>query len=175
MTSKIYQLTETPIEWGEAAGTGVDQAMDLTGLGTGTGRQGARYDLGAVGTARAMYFNWFGVVQLQVAPVVDTTVDIYLRFWDEDDAHSTNDDVGTGDIAVSAENKLKNLRYLGAIICDEAALDVPFAASNEGDPIWIPQRYVAPVFWNNSGQTTTVDELENRFILQPVVPQAQAT
>ena len=66
---------------------------------------------------------------------------------------NNNDDGDGSDIAVSAEDKLKNLWYLGSIIVDEAAADVKMQASGM---IEIGAEKVAPVFWN-----ATADNLDD--------------
>ena len=55
-------------------------------------------------------------------------MDIYLKTA-PDGANYDNDDGDGSDIAVSAEDKLKNLLYLGSIIVDQAAADVKMQAS----------------------------------------------
>jgi len=86
------------------------------------------------------------------APVVGESVDIYLKTA-PDGANYDNDDGDGTDIAVSAEDKLNNLHYLGSIIVDEAAADVPMQASGI---VEIAAEKVAPVFWN-----ATADNLDD--------------
>lgn len=85
-----------------------------------------------------------------------------------------NDD-GTGNSAVSAEDKLKNLQWLGALVVDEASSTPEFAIGNVGPPIWLPQRYGCPVVWNRTADGFSATGADHGFILTPVVPQAQAT
>lgn len=171
MTAKVYQIGEPDITWLDSGGSAV---LTCTSLAAGAGRQGARHDLGDITTARAHLFDWVFFMQFATAPVVDENVDIYWKGFHQAGVHAMNDD-GTGDAALSAEDKLKNLIYLGSLIVDEASLTPEFAAFAKGDPIWIPHRYGMPVIWNNTADAFSATASEHGFILTPVVPQAQAT
>ena len=83
-----------------------------------------------------------------------------------------NDDGDGTDIAVSAEDKLKNLWYLGSIIVDEAAVDVPMQASGM---IEIGAEKVAPVFWNATADTLDDDTstTDLKFSLVPIPLEIQ--
>ncbi len=171
MTAKAYQIGESDITWLD---TGGSELLTLTSLGAGAGRQGARHDFGDITTARAHLFDWIFFMQFATAPVVDEIIRIYWKGFHQAGTHAMNDD-GTGDIAVSAEDKLKNLIYLGALIVDEASATPEFTAFNQGDPIWLPHRYGGPVIWNATADAFSSTAAEHGFILTPVIPQAQAT
>ncbi len=171
MTAKVYQIGESDITW---LNTGGSELLTLTSLGAGAGRQGARHDFGVITTARAHLFDWWFFMQFGTAPVVDEVIDIYWKGFHQGGSHAMNDD-GTGDIAVSAEDKLKNLIWLGALIVDEASLTPEFSTGNHGDPIWIPHRYGMPVIWNSTADAFSATAAEHGFILTPIIPQAQAT
>ena len=171
MTAKVYQIGESDITWLDTGGSAV---LTLTSLAAGAGRQGARFDLGAITTARAHLFDWVFFMQFAAAPVVDENIDIYWKGYHQAGVHAMNDD-GDGDIALSDEDKLKNLIYIGSLIVDEVSATPEFAAFNKGDPIWIPHRYGMPVIFNNTANAFSTTAAEHGFILTPVVPQAQAT
>jgi len=172
MTAKAYQIGETDITWLASAGSAV---LTLTSLGAGAGRQGARYDFGAIDTARAHMFDWVFFMQFATAPDVGEKVDIYWKGYHQAGTHAMNDD-GDGDAVLSAEDKLLNLTYLGTLTADEASATPEFTAFNRGDPIWIPHRYGMPVIWNGTAADAfSSTAAEHGFILTPVVPQAQAT
>lgn len=148
MANNLIRLNEgTHTEW---ADSGADLAMTLKGLASGAGRQGATKDFGV--TVRPHRFLWVAFVQFDTAtaPVVGEAVDIYLKT--SDGTNFDNDD-GEGDIVVSAEDKLKNLHFLGSIVVDEAAADVHMQKSGF---ITIVATEVAPVFWN-----ATADNLDD--------------
>lgn len=168
MANLIQQNQTTLIAW---ADSGADLAITLKGLTSGSGRQGAEKDFGVA--AVATRYMWLAQVQFDTAtpPVVGEAVDIYLKTA-PDGVNYDNDDGNGTDIAVSAENKLKNLHYLGSIIVDEAAADVPMQASGHVD---IRAEKVAPVFWNATADTLDDDTstTDLKFILVPVPLEIQ--
>lgn len=159
-------LPETAITFTDTGST-PDNVITLTSLATVSGRQSAQHDFGT--SARAYQFNWRAYVQFATAPVVGETVDIYVKT--SDGTHADNDD-GTGDLAVSAEDKLKNLQYIGSISVDEAVADIEMVASGT---VNLTHRYVQVVFWNATVDSLTATASEHGFILEPVVAQGQAT
>ncbi len=171
MTAKAFQIGLSDITWLDSGGSAV---MTLTSLGAGAGRQGARHDFGVITDARAHLFDWVFFMQFATAPVVDEVIDVYWKGYHQAGSHAMNDD-GDGDAALSAEDKLKGLKYLGSLIVDEASLTPEFTAFSDGDPLWIPHRYGMPVIWNASADAFSSTAAEHGFILTPVVPQAQAT
>lgn len=171
MTAKVYQIGESDITWLDSSGSAV---LTLTSLAALAGRQGARHDFGAIGTARAHLFDWVFFMKFATPPVVDENIDIYWKGYHQAGVHAMNDD-GDGDAALSHEDKLKNLIWLGALIVDEASLTPEFTAFNQGDPVWLPHRYGMPVIWNNTADAFSSTAAEHGFILTPTVLQAQAS
>ena len=163
-TSKAYLLEETAVTWLSSTG---DELITLTSLATVTGRQGAQHDFGAA--ARAPEYAWRAWVKFATTPVVGETVGVY---WKSSDGTSPDNDDGTGDIALSAEDKLKNLTYLGAIVVDEAATGVLMVGSGD---VYLPHRYGSPVFYNNTVDSLSSTALDHGFSLTPVPIQGQAT
>ena len=163
MANLLYQNEGTNITWRSSGGT---NAITLTSLGAGAGRQGAHHDFGVA--ARAYMFTWRLFMQFATAPAVDERVRIYGKAGDA--THYDNDD-GTGDIAVSAEDKLKNLKPLGVLTVDEASATPEFSAS--GLVYW-PYRIFAPVIWNGSaGDAFSSTAADHGFDLTPVPPELQ--
>ena len=117
---------------------------------------------------------WLAQIQFDTAtpPVLKEAVDIYLKRAPDGDNYDNDDGDGT-DIAVSSEDKLSNLRYLGSIIVDEAAADVKMQVS--GGPIEIGSEKVAPVFWNGTADTLDDDAstTDLKFHLIPIPPEVQ--
>ena len=163
MPTKVYQHDETEITWLASGGT---NAFTCTSLAAGAGRQGARHDFST--SARSDRFAWRAFCQIDGPPVVGEVVRVYWK-TDGTTSHPDNDD-GTGDIAVSAEDKLKNLQLIGSIIVDEAAADVEFASSGE---MSVPQRYGHPVFWNATADTFSATASEHGFIMTPIPMESQ--
>lgn len=164
MTSKAYQLPETAITWLSSTGTNV---ITLTSVAATAGRQGALHDFGT--DAHARDYAWRAWIKFATAPVVGETIDVY---WKTSDGTSPDNDDGTGDAAVSAEDKLKNLTYIGSIVVDEASTTPVFAASGDME---IMHRHGAPVFWNASADALSSTALDHGFKLTPIPMQGQDT
>lgn len=163
MPNLIYMQPAAQITW---LASGGDNVLTLTSLGAGAGRQGALDDFGAT-TARSRLYEWRAFVKFATAPVVGEYVAIYGKTGDG--THRDNDD-GTGDSAVSAEDKLRNLVRLGSIIVDEASTTPEFSASGL---ILINSREFAPVFWNATADALSSTAADHGFSLTPVPDEVQ--
>ncbi len=162
MANLIFQNEGTIISWKDSGGTLV---ITSNNLAAGAGRQGARHDFGT--GARSPRFAWRLGVEFETQPVVGEVVRIYAKTSDGTDPD--NDD-GTGDAAVSAEDKLKNLTQIGSLIVDEAVVDVQMAASGF---ILLPHRYFQPVIWNATADNLQATDNINVFTLTPVPFEVQ--
>jgi len=162
MVNKVYSNAETAITWTDTTG---DLAMTLNNLATAAGRQGAVKDFGA--TAKANRYMWRAWVQFATAPVVDERVNIYLKT--SDGTHPDNDD-GTGNIAVSAKDKLSNLLFLGSIAVDQATASIEMVASGF---VETDARYIMPVFWNDTADNLKATNNLSGFSLTPVPLEVQ--
>lgn len=163
-TSKAYQLSETEITFKASAGT---VAFTPTSLAASNGRQSAQHDFGT--SARAYMFNWTAYVKFATTPVVGEVIEIWGKT--SDGTHIDNDD-GTGDIAVSSADKLKNLTPIGRIVVDEANATPEFSASGR---VQLSRRYFNVVFWNATADALSATAADHGFILEPTVVQGQAT
>jgi hypothetical protein len=166
VANEIYLLPQTAITWLASGGTNV---LTLTSVAAGAGRQGALHDFGTA--ARAADFAWRAWVKFASTPVVGDVVEIY---WKTSDGTSPDNDDGTGDAAVSAEDKLRNLNFLGVITVDEANASPVFAASGYLPWEWVAHRYGAPVFWNRTADALSATAGDHGFSITPVPPQIQS-
>ncbi len=162
MANKILNVREAGITW---RNTGGSELLTLTSIGSGAGRQGARHDFTVSSIARE--YEWSAFVQFATAPVLGELVYVYWKF--SNGTQAGNDD-GTGDIAVSAIDKLRNLPLLGAIEVDEAVADIEMTASGI---LTLNSRYGHPVFWNATADALTATAAEHGFTLTPIVPEVQ--
>ncbi|MDC0003788.1 hypothetical protein OAE19_05250 [Porticoccaceae bacterium] len=163
-TSKAYYLPETRYDFLE---TGGDAALTLTSLAALNGRQSAQLDFGA--GVRPFMFRWRAWVKFATTPVVGESIEIYIKT--SDGTHLDNDD-GVGDIAVSAEDKLKNLRYVGSIVVDQAGIVEEYSASGV---FTIYERYVHLVFWNSTADGLSATAADHGAYLQAIPLQGQAS
>lgn len=166
MANLIYVNEEAQVVW---ADSGADLVLTFKGLTTLSGRQGATKDFGVA--ARSGWYAWRLMVHFDTAtpPIVGETVEAYAKTsdgtnWDNDD--------GEGDIAVSHIDKLKNLMFLGNVVVDEAAADVPMSA---GGIVLLGATEFAPVIWNATVDTLDDDTAptNSRFILTPLPDEIQ--
>lgn len=171
MPNKIYQHSEATIWFVPAAAAQAeDFALEMHNIGAGAGRQSAHWDRGT-GAIPAVY-AWRGFVQFATEPVLGETVDFYLKRSGSSASatvHPDNDD-GTGEMAVSAIEKLSNLKYLGSIVVDETAVNVEMAT---GGTVYITARGGNIVMWNRTADALTNDVDENGFMLMPAPDELQ--
>ncbi len=164
MPSLIYQVNESTITFRASGGSAV---FTPTSLAAGAGRQGALHDLGSADRAR--WFHWRAFTKFITTPVVGEIIRLYLKT--SDGTNPDNDD-GTGDAAVSAEDKLRNLHYIGRIVVDEASTTPTFVASSL-IPIAISAQHVAPVWWNETADALSSTAADHGFDLLPVPDEIQ--
>ena len=171
MANMIYLNSGTTLWFVPAAAAQAeDYAFECHNLASAAGRQSAPVDLGV--NARPALYEWRAFVQFATTPVLNERVDFYLKTMGSSasaTAHPDNDD-GTGEGAVSSINKLKNLKYLGSIVVDEAAENIEMVASGE---VFITARGFNVVIWNASADALTNDVDENGFMLTPVPTEIQ--
>ena len=166
MANEVYIAPETAIQFRASGG---DVTFTPTSLANGAGRQSAFHALdGGSGAARAGTYAWRAFCKFGSAPTVGTRVDIYIKT--SDGTNPDNDD-GTGDAAVSAEDKLLNLTKIGSIIADENSTSPTFVAS--GSDLIITADDVAVVWWNESAVLSGTAG-DHGFDLIPTPLQLQA-
>ncbi len=163
MANKVYQIAETDITWLSSGGT---NALTLTSLSAGAGRQGAQHDFGT--SARPIRFAWRAWVKANATPTVGQIIEIYAKT--SDGTNPDNSD-GTTDAAVSAAGKLLNLVRLGAISIDQASTTPTFVASGI---VELPARYFQPVVWNAQASVALSSTgSDHGFKLTPIVDEIQ--
>jgi hypothetical protein len=161
MANKILQKDETPITWKSSGGT---ETFTPTTLGASAGRQGAHHDFGT--SARSRLFAWRAYIKPGGTRAVGEGVRVYLKT--SDGTHHDNDD-GTGDIALSSSDKLRNLRQPGSIVIDEnAAVEMVGSGIIE-----IGARYAAPVFFNGTANALSSTATDFGFELTPIPDEIQ--
>jgi hypothetical protein len=171
MANLVYQNSATTIWFVPAAATQAeDYAFEMHNIASGAGRQSAAWDRG-VAAVPALY-EWCAFVQFATTPVLGETVDFYLKPMGSDasaTAHPANDD-GTTSAAVSAEDKLNNLQWIGSIVVDEATADVEMVARGV---VYLTARGYNIVMWNSTADALTNDDDENGFYMTPIPDEIQ--
>lgn len=171
MANLIYTNPEVTIWFVPAAAAQAeDEAFEVHNLASGAGRQSDHYDRGVGATPS--WYEYVAFVQFATTPVLGERIDIYLKYMGTSasaTAHPTNDD-GTGEGAVSAEDKLTNLQLLDSIVVDEVTADIEMVVRGT---VFIPSRAFQVVFWNASADGLTNDVDENGFALTPIPDEVQ--
>ena len=161
MPNKVYKIAEAAVTWRASGGS---ELFTPTSLASSAGRQGALHDFGT--TAHSRLYDWRAFIKPGATRVVGEVIDVYLKT--SDGTNPDNDD-GTGDIAVSAQDKLRNLHYLGSIQIDENAA-VTMVASGRLD---LNARWAGPVFWNATANGLSATAADFGFDMTPVPDQIQ--
>ena len=129
---------------------------------------GALYDFGVA--ARPADFYWRAWVVFATTPVVGEVIRLY---WKTSDGINPDNDDGTGDAAVSAEDKLRNLKYIDELTVDEASSTPTFVASGYLPKRIAAARYGAPVFWNATADALSATAGDHGFSITPVPDEMQ--
>jgi len=162
MPNKVYTIPETALVW---KSTGGDELLTLTSLAADAGRQGALHDFGV--TARAFEFTWRAWVKMATAPVVGEIIEVW---WKTSDGTNPDNDDGTGDIALSSGDKLRNLVPIGCISIDEASTTPVFVASGT---LFMPHRHGGPVFYNRTADALSATAADHGFSITPIPSEIQ--
>ncbi len=171
MANLIYVNPEATIWFVPAAAAQAEDAIfEIDGLASGAGWQSDQIDL--LTTAHPRDYWWGAFAQFATNPVLKETIDIFIKTAGNSasaTAHPDNDD-GTGDLAVSAIDKLSNLHYLKSIVVDQALANIEMVASGL---VTISARAIQVVWWNATADALTTDVDESGFWLTPVPDEIQ--
>jgi len=179
MANEILQKVGTPIVLADTTDFDDDpfaqtDQIDLTSLANGGARQSTKFDFGAT---RAAKYNVVGSMEVDVAPVSGTVVDLYLAPSLEATAGDSNpggivgaDGAYTGTAGDSLADSLKQLDFIGSIIC-----------TADADPVMQTQyfvyaphaRYGTLVVFNQSGQAFVADATHHFIIFEPIIDEIQ--
>jgi hypothetical protein len=180
MPNEVLVKAGTQLVWADATDFdnypyADDYQLDLTGLTNGAARQGAQGDLGET---RARQWSVTLNVEINVAPVSATTVDVYWAPSADSVPASGNpggitgsDAAYTGTAGDSLDDSLKQLDFLGSLIC---TADIHPAEQHQLVSVYRPPtRYGSPVVYNKSGQAMVPDAFHAYILFQPIVDEIQ--
>lgn len=161
MANEVLIKDATATTWTSSGG---DKAITLTSLANTAGRVGASLDLGTPRARRV-------VITLQVkfgtAPTDGTTVDLYLIRSNDNSIWDGN--ITPSDAALSSADTLRNLFYVGSLVCDNLT-----TTQVQSFLVEIGQRYVAPVVYNNgTGQALSSTGTDHKVIITPIKDEIQ--
>lgn len=165
MANAVYRKAGTTVTWSDTTG---DLAITLNNLAaSGNGRQGAQKDWGVLTTARPTLYQFRLVVQFATAPVVGDQVELY---WKSGNGTVYDNDDGSGNIALSSSDKLKNLKLLGVLQVDEAATGVNMSIEGSFEDF---NRYGMPVVFNNTADNLVASDDVSYVAIRPVYDEIQ--
>jgi len=166
MTSKAFFVPDgAVITFTQSGGT---VAANFDTVSNDNGRQSAQHDFGD--SARAYLYRWRAYTTMATDAAIGGTLDWYYKSGLTTSTRLDNDD-GTGDIAVSAEDKVRNLHPIGSIIMDQVSQTEMVASG----VVAIYERFINIVMFNKTGDGTDTVANTTGFILTPIVFQGQDT
>ena len=179
MANKILTVEGTQLVWANAGDYGnlpiadTDQ-IDLTSLGVGLAREGAKGDLTALIARRyAVTMR----IEFITDPVVGETVDLYWGASLSGTAGTANpgnltgaDADYAGSVGSSLALTLPQLQFLGSLIC---TLDNEPVVQQTTFIVELPSRYGIPVVVNNTSDIFEDDAVEMSITFTPLEDEVQ--
>lgn len=147
---------------------GADYAWSVEALANAAGRVSAQIDLGAA--PRPYEYEWSCEVQWQATPTQYATLDLYVAAAPDADSTQIDGDIGASDAALGDVDMLRNLRYIGSVVSENAAASEKCVASGT---FRHTMRYLSLVAYNGGGATINATDSSFRFDLVPVYIQGQ--
>lgn len=161
--------TAGAIKWTQSGG---DYALNLDGLASAAGREGAKGDLGSV---RAPRYGWR--LHVKAGATGPAALAVYSLYW----AGSPRATAGTANPALcggtdaafptggAIANRRQQLQLLGVL-----PMDTTNNGENERSGVFTPPfRYGMPVVINDTGQSSNSTANSSYVEIWPIIPQAQ--
>jgi hypothetical protein len=166
-TSKAFITNEN--EWKVNGEVGADHAWTLEGITDGAGRVSAQIDLSA--RPQAVMFDLHVDIPMQATPTQYDGLHFYVAGAPDGTSGQIDGDVGATDAALGDLDQLKNLKYIGSVIAEEAdTTDMKSSMS-----FMHTSRYLTLVMHNDSGATTNATDSNCVAYLIRRAWQGQAT
>jgi len=147
---------------------GADIAFSVEGLANAAGRISAQIDLGVA--PRAPIYAWSCEVQFQATPTQYGTLDLFIAEAPDGDNTQIAGNLGTSEAAVIDPDDLRNLKFIGSVVSEEAAASAVLVTAGE---FVTYNRYISIVAWNTAGASVNATDSNFRFNLQPKFIEAQ--
>ena len=141
---------------------GADVAFSVEGLADAAGRTSAQHDAGAA--PRPYLYTWSCEVQWQATPTQYGVLELYVAEAPDADATQVAGDQGVADAALGDVDSVRNMRFIGAVVSENAAASEKCVASGEFVSY---SRYFSIVAVNNGGSTINATDSSFRFDLTP--------
>jgi hypothetical protein len=179
MANEILQKAGTWIVLADATDFDNDPAddtdqIDLTSLANAGARQSDQIDFGATRAAR---YNVACSFEVDVAPASGAVIDVYFAPSIDSTAATENpggvtgsDGAYTGTAGDSLADSLKQLDYIGSVIC---TADADPVMQNQNFVYAPHTRYGTLVVFNQSGQAFVADATHHYVIFEPIIDEIQ--
>ena len=164
MANKILHVRETTIKFADSAQT-PDENLTISALAAGAGRISVRHDFGAA--AKSRLYEWRATVQWGTAPIAGESIDIYLS---TSDGTNPDGEEGTVDAALSNDDKLKNMHYIGSIIADVETASTDQTGSGFFN---LNAQHASIVVFNNSIDALKTSTTVHAVLITPVPDEVQ--
>lgn len=165
MVAALYVKEGTGLKFnGEA---GADVAFSMEGVANGAGRVSAQKDWGA--DPRPYTYQLSVELTMQATPTQYASVDFFISEALVDDATQRSGDEGATDAALGDVDSVKNMKYVGSLVMENAAAE-KFVASFEFVSY---AQYWSLVMLNNSGATTSATDSACVALVQPLYIESQ--
>lgn len=162
MANKVYAAPETAISFKASGGT---VAFTPTSLASGSLRVSAQYDRGS-GSKPGRYI-WRATTKL-ASVAAGAAVGVYLS---TSDGTTQDGNLGASDATVASADKIRNLQWLGNVVCDKGSdASEPWSTSGV---VEIYDRYVSVAILNASGVSLSSTAGDHVFSLTPVADEIQ--
>lgn len=167
MTSKAYVAPETTLSInGEA---GADYAWSMENVSNGAGRVSAQIDLGV--SPRAFQYHWSCEALWVATPTQYNVLELYIAEAPDSDSTQIAGDVGATDAALGDLDQVKNCRYIGSVVVEDAATTIMVGSGYFDTSV----RYISLIGINNGGAALNATDSNFQFKLTPVPIQGQDT
>ena len=166
-TSKSFITAESTVKVnGEA---GADHAWTVEGLTDANGRVSIQIDWGAA--PRANIYDWSAEALFQATPTQYKSLNFYIATAPENDSTQIDGDVGASDAALGDVDQLRNLKFIGSLVAEEANTTKMVASG----VFTSNTRYMSLVAFNDTGATVNATDSNFIFTITERANQGQAT
>lgn len=147
---------------------GADTAWSMEAIANAAGRVSAQIDWGAA--PRPDWYEWSCEVQWQATPTQGGILELYVAGAPDADNTQIDGDVGTTDAALGDVDMRRNLKFIGAVVSENATASEVCVASGK---FQFTQRYMTLVGYNAAGATINATDSNFRFNIVPIYWQGQ--
>ena len=166
MANEVYLRKGTSrLVNGEA---GADTAWSMEGVANAAGRVSTQIDWGAA--PRPDWYEWSCEVQWQATPTQGAVLELYVAGAPDADSTQIDGDVGATDAALGDVDMRRNLKFIGAVVSENAAASEICVASGR---FQFTQRYMSLVGYNAAGASINATDSNFRFNIIPIYWQGQ--